>query len=165
MAGSRQILAATTDAPARPGCYNEDMLILAIPGSPPQPRLRVLVAEGLPLVRALLRDLLTAQPGVRVAGEVTTIGELLAQTRRLTPDLVLLDWTLGGLGTLQALRALDPAPAVIVLIAGADPEYCTAVLAHGGAACLPREHLYRLLPPALRQVGETCGKGVPHDRS
>jgi DNA-binding NarL/FixJ family response regulator len=141
------------------------MLILAIPGSPPQPRLRVLVAEGLPLVRALLRDLLTAQPGVRVAGEVTTIGELLAQTRRLTPDLVLLDWTLGGLGTLQALRALDPAPAVIVLIAGADPEYCTAVLAHGGAACLPREHLYRLLPAALRQVGETSGKGVPHDRS
>jgi two-component system invasion response regulator UvrY len=158
-------LAATTDAPARPGCYNKDMLILAIPGSPSQSRLRVLVAEGLPLVRALLRDLLTAQPGVRVAGEVTTIGELLAQTRRLTPDLVLLDWTLGGLGTLQALRALDPAPAVIVLIAGADPEYCTAVLAHGGAACLPREHLYRLLPAALRQVGETSGKGVPHDRS
>jgi DNA-binding NarL/FixJ family response regulator len=165
MAGTRQILAATTDVPARPGCYNKDMLILGIPGSPSQPRLRVLVAEGLPLVRALLRDLLTAQPGVGVAGEVTTTNELLAQTRRLTPDLVLLDWTLGGLGTLQALCALDPAPAVIVLIAGADPEYCTAVLAHGGAACLPREHLYRLLPAALQQVGETCGKGVPHDRS
>jgi DNA-binding NarL/FixJ family response regulator len=165
MAGTRQILAATTDAPARPGCYNKDMLILAIPGSPPEPRLRVLVAEGLPLVRALLRDLLTAQPGVGVAGEVTTTNDLLAQTRRLTPDLVLLDWTLGGLGTLQALRALDPAPAVIVLIAGADPEYCAAVLAQGGAACLPREHLYRLLPAALRQVGEIRGKGVPHDRS
>src|SRR5690348_16919982 len=165
MAGTRQNLAGTTDAPARPGCYNEDVLILAIPDAPPQPRLHVLVAEGFPLVRALLRDLLTAQPGVEVAGEVTTAGDLLALTRRLTPDLVLLDWTLGGLATLQALRALDAAPAVIVLISGADPEYCTAVLAHGGAACLPREHLYRLLPAALQQVGETSGKGVPHDRS
>jgi DNA-binding NarL/FixJ family response regulator len=112
----------------------------------------VLIAEGLPLVRALLRDLLTAWPGVTIAGEVTAGSELLAYTRRLTPDLVLLDWTLGGLGALQALRALDPAPAVIVLIAGADPDYCAAVRAQGGAACLPREHLHRALPLALRQI-------------
>jgi DNA-binding NarL/FixJ family response regulator len=120
--------------------------------SPLQPRLQVVIAEKLPLVRALLCDLLVGWPGVVVTGEVTDAGDLLPCTRRLRPDLVLLDWGLGGLAALAALRALDPAPAVIVLIAGADPEYCAAVLAQGGAACLPREHLHRALPPALRQV-------------
>ncbi len=134
---------------------------LAIPGSPP-PQLSVLIAEGLPLVRALLRDLLTAWPGVMIAGEATTEDELLACTRRLRPDLVLLDWSLGGIGALEALRALDPAPLVIVLIAGADPEYCAVVLAQGGAACLPREHLHRALPPALRQIMASSGKETLH---
>jgi DNA-binding NarL/FixJ family response regulator len=134
---------------------------LPIQAAPALPRLEVLIAEGLPLVGALLRDLLSAQPGVTLVAEVTACGELLAHTRRLAPDLVLLDWALGGLDVLQALRALDPAPAVIVLLAGADPEYSAAVLAHGGAACLPREHLHRALPPALLQVMVACGKGVP----
>jgi two-component system response regulator DesR len=135
---------------------------LSIQAATDPPRLEVVIAEGLPLVRALLHDLLTAQAGVTVVAEVSAGDELLAHARRLVPDLVLLDWALGGLDMLQALRALDPAPAVIVLLAGADPEYSVAVLAHGGAACLPREHLHRGLPPALLQVMAACGKGVLH---
>lgn len=127
------------------------------------PGLRVLIAERLPLVGALLRDLLTMQPGVTVVAAVSSPGEILGHTRRLTPDLVLLDWTLGGLGTLQALRALRPAPAVIVLIASASAEYGAAVLAHGGAACLPREHLHRTLPEAVAQIIAGRRKGMSHD--
>lgn len=140
------------------------MLNFSIQAATDPPQLEVVIAEGLPLVRALLHDLLTAQPGVTLVAEVSTSGELLAHTARLAPDLVLLDWSLGGLDVLQALRALDPVPAVIVLLAGADPEYSIAVLAHGGAACLPREHLHRVLPPALLQVMAACGKGVLHAR-
>lgn len=133
---------------------------LSSQGSPLQPPLRVLIAERLPLVRALLRDLLGAWPGVAIIDQVTAGGDLLPCTRRLRPDLVLLDWALGGLGAVAALRALDPAPLVIVLLAGADPEYCAAVLAQGGVACLPREHLHQALPPALRQVITSCEKGA-----
>jgi DNA-binding NarL/FixJ family response regulator len=139
-----------------------NFLILSEPAPPP---IDVLLAEGLPLVRALLRDLLTAQPGVRIVAEVSISGDLLPHTQRFAPDLVVLDWALGGLDALQALRALDPAPAVIVLIAGTDPEYCAAVLAHGGAACLPREHLHRVLPSALRRVSAGDGKGTLYEPS
>jgi DNA-binding NarL/FixJ family response regulator len=123
----------------------------------------MLIAERLPLVRALLRDLLAAWPGMVITGEVTADDDLLSCTRRLRPDLVLLDWALGGLGALAALRALDPAPLVIVLLAGADPEYCAAVLAQGGAACLPREHLHQALPPALRKIIAGREKGTSHE--
>ena len=141
------------------------MLNLSMPGESAPPRLNVLIAEGLPLVRALLRDLLTAQPGVRIVAEVSVSADLLTHTHRVAPDLVVMDWALGGLSALRALRALDPAPAVIMLLAGADPEYCAAVLAHGGAACLPREHLHRVLPPALLQISAGGGKGVLNGQS
>ena len=126
--------------------------------------LAVMIAEGLPLVRALLHDLLAARPGVTIVAEVTAASQMVAEARRLAPDLVLLDWTLGGMGALQALRALNPAPAVIVLLAHAEPDYCAAILAHGGAACVAREHLHRLLPPALRQVRPGCEQGASHGR-
>jgi DNA-binding NarL/FixJ family response regulator len=141
------------------------MLTFSSQGSPLQPRVQILIAERLPLVRALLYDLLATWPGVVVIGEVTDSGDLLPSTRRLKPNLVLLDWALGGLAALVALVALDSPPAVIVLIAGADPEDCAAVLAHGGAACLPREHLHRALPPALRQIlaGGAASGGAGYD--
>ncbi len=68
------------------------------------PSVSVLVAEGLPLVRALLRDLLTAWPRVTLVGEVTAADKLLADTRRLQPDQVGLDCALGGLGAVNQQR-------------------------------------------------------------
>ena len=165
MAGARHLLAATTDARPGPRCYNKLMLNSSILSEPAPAPIDVLLAEGLPLVRALLRDLLTAQPGVRIVAEVGVSRDLLPHTHQFAPDLVVLDWALGGLEALQALRALNPAPTVIVLIAGANPEYCAAVLAHGGAACLPREHLHRVLPSAVRRISAGDGKGTLYEPS
>ncbi|MDQ2807201.1 MAG: response regulator [Chloroflexota bacterium] len=119
-------------------------------GSPPPPALRVLLAVGLSLVRGLLHDLLSALPGLEIVAEVSRSGDLLRQTRQFMPDLVLLDWDLGGLGALRELRTLTPVPQVIILTSGADADYCAAVLTGGGAACLARERLHRELAPAIR---------------
>ncbi len=120
----------------------------------------MLVAEGRPLVRGLLCDLLSALPGLKIVAEVSKSSELWSQTRQFMPDLVLLDWALGGLGALQMLRALTPAPQVIILTTGADPDVCAAVLAGGGAACVAREHLHRELAPAIRALIVQRGEGA-----
>lgn len=81
--------------------------------------LRVLIADDHPIVRAGVRALFAGHPDVDVVGEAATGEEALTLTRHLAPDVVLCDLRMGdgmdGVQTTAALRALDPAPAVIIL--------------------------------------------------
>jgi DNA-binding NarL/FixJ family response regulator len=81
--------------------------------------LRVLIADDHPIVRAGVRSLFAGHGDVEVVGEAATGEEAVALTRHLAPDVVLCDLRMGagmdGVQTTAALRALDPAPAVIIL--------------------------------------------------
>lgn len=81
--------------------------------------LRVLIADDHPIVRAGVRALFAGHPDVDVVGEAATGEEAVTLTRHLAPDVVLCDLRMGdgmdGVQTTAALRALDPAPAVIIL--------------------------------------------------
>ncbi len=81
--------------------------------------LRVLIADDHPIVRAGVRSLFASHDDIDVVGEAATGEEAVALTRHLAPDVVLCDLRMGegmdGVQTTAALRALDPAPAVIIL--------------------------------------------------
>lgn len=81
--------------------------------------LRVLLVDDHPIVRAGVRSLLTPDSGVDVVAEAATGEEAIVLARHLHPDVVLCDLRLGegmdGVMTTEALRALDPAPAVVIL--------------------------------------------------
>ncbi len=81
--------------------------------------LRVLIADDHPIVRAGVRALFAGQDDVDVVGEAATGEEAIALARHLGPDVVLCDLRMGegmdGVQTTAALRALEPAPAVIIL--------------------------------------------------
>ena len=81
--------------------------------------LRVLIVDDHPIVRAGVRSLFTRTGGVEVVGEAATGEEAVTLARHLEPDVVLCDLRLGegadGVRTTAALRALDPAPAVVIL--------------------------------------------------
>lgn len=81
--------------------------------------LRVLLVDDHPIVRAGLRSLFSPGGGVDVVGEAATGEEAIALTRHLRPDVVLCDLRLGdgidGVEATRQLRALDPAPAVVIL--------------------------------------------------
>jgi DNA-binding NarL/FixJ family response regulator len=81
--------------------------------------LRILIADDHPIVRAGVRALFAGQDDVDVVGEAATGEEAIALARHLGPDVVLCDLRMGegmdGVQTTAALRALEPAPAVIIL--------------------------------------------------
>ncbi|MCM3660650.1 response regulator transcription factor [Georgenia satyanarayanai] len=86
----------------------------------PVPPVRVLVVDDHPVVRAGLRALLDAQPGLHVVGEAADGAGALVMVASARPDVVLCDLRLGtgldGVAVAKAVGALGPgAPAVLIL--------------------------------------------------
>lgn len=79
----------------------------------------VLLVDDHPVVRSGLRAVIDIGDAVQVIGEAATGEEAIALAAHLHPDVVLCDLRLGdgidGIQTTAALRALDPAPAVLIL--------------------------------------------------
>ena len=81
----------------------------------------IVIADDHGIVREGLRRLLGSEPDFKVAGEAADGREVLEQVATLLPDVVVLDITmprLGGLETLERLRAGFPGTRVILLSVG-----------------------------------------------
>ena len=80
---------------------------------------RILLCDDHAVVRAGLLALLGSAPDIEVVGEAGSGEEALAMTRKLRPDVVLMDLQLGegidGVETTRRLTAEPPAPYVLVL--------------------------------------------------
>lgn len=112
--------------------------------------MRILLADDQPKVRLGLRLLLEQEQGVAVVAEATEAGSLLAQVEEAQPDLVLLDWGLGGsvlAGQVSALRQICPRVAVIVL--SAQPGAEKAALEAGADAFVSKADPPELLLQAI----------------
>ena len=79
--------------------------------------LRILIADDHDVVRQGLRALLEAQPGWEICGEAATGRETVEKTRKLKPDIGLLDIIMPELNGLEALRRIRKArPETQVLV-------------------------------------------------
>jgi len=115
----------------------------------------VLLVDDHPVVRSGLRAVLDTDD-VQVIGEAATGEEALALAAHLHPDVVLCDLRLGagvdGIQTTAALRALDPAPAVLILTTfDRDAEIRGAVEA-GAAGYLLKEVDPELILDGIRRA-------------
>lgn len=124
--------------------------------------LRALIVDDHPIVRAGLRALFGAESGVEVVGEAATGEEAVTLARHLHPDVVLCDLRLGdgmdGVQTTSELRALDPAPAVVILTTfDRDAEILGAVEA-GAAGYLLKDAPSAQIVAAIR--GAAAGQLV-----
>jgi DNA-binding NarL/FixJ family response regulator len=84
--------------------------------------MRVLIADDHPLFRDGLRSLLEAR-GIDVVGEAKNGREAVEQSKRLRPDVVLMDLNMPGLGGLDATRLISAEQTnvkVVVLTASED---------------------------------------------
>lgn len=79
--------------------------------------MRILVADADPNVRFALRALLEQQAGVQVVAEAGSLATLLDKARSTCPDVMLLDWGLGGLTPVDLLSDLREACLGLAVIA------------------------------------------------
>lgn len=96
--------------------------------------IRMLIADDHAVLRTGLKMLLDAQPDIKVIGEAGNGSEVLQQAATLSPDLILLDLAMPGLGGLEALpllRKIVPTTRIIVLTMHDDQSYLRQALRDG----------------------------------
>ena len=81
-------------------------------------RIRLVIADDHPVVRAGLQGMLASQPDFEIVGEASTGAEAVSLAVQLAPDVVLMDLRMGGLDGTAAtaqIRVQQPATSVLVL--------------------------------------------------
>jgi DNA-binding NarL/FixJ family response regulator len=117
-------------------------------------RPRILIADDYVSLHEALTRLLTTSMACDVVGRVFDGLEAIDATRRLLPDIVVLDLVMPGMNGLMACReikAIAPAAHVILLTAEDDAELRAQALEAGAAALVPK---YRVADDLVRVLQE-----------
>ncbi len=117
--------------------------------------IRLLLVDDHPMVRTGLRTFLELQPDMCVVGEAASGEQALALTRRLTPDIVVLDLMLPGMSgvdVVRHLRADHPGVKVVALTSFAGRDLVLPAVRAGVAGYLLKDVDARELADALRAV-------------
>jgi DNA-binding NarL/FixJ family response regulator len=116
---------------------------------------RVLIVDDQELIRTGFRLILTAR-GITVAGEAADGLQAIEETRRLAPDVVLMDIRMPGMDGLEATRhilARAPACRVLMLTTFDLDRYVYTALAIGASGFLLKDVTADHLAAAVRLVG------------
>jgi two-component system response regulator NreC len=117
--------------------------------------IRVLIADDHAVLRAGLRMLLEAQKDMEVAGEAGDGAEAARQAKALSPAIVLMDLSMPGLRSGDAIRGVlksCPATRVLVLTMHDDPAYLAAAVAAGASGYVVKKVADSELLTAIRAV-------------
>jgi DNA-binding NarL/FixJ family response regulator len=129
-------------------------------------RLTVLIAEDQYLMREGTRRLLEEHGGLAVVGVASDYDSVLAETRRLRPDVVLMDikmpptYSMEGIEAAHAIKGELPDTGIVILSQHDDEGYVWALLEHGveGVGYL---HKVRVgdVEQLVRAIREVAGGG------
>jgi two-component system nitrate/nitrite response regulator NarL len=120
-----------------------------------RPEVRILIADDHPIFRDGLRRLLEAEPGFQVVGEAADGGQAVALTRRLKPDVLLLDLAMPHVPGMEALRELasTQTPVRILLLAAAvEHGQIIEALQLGARGVVLKEAATEILLKSIRAV-------------
>jgi DNA-binding NarL/FixJ family response regulator len=116
---------------------------------------RVVIADDHELARLGLRTMLTPEPDLEVVGEAATGREAIELSRRLQPDLVLMDIRMPDIDGLAATRAIKealPHTSILIVTLSEDPDYLMEALRVGAAGFVLKDASRREVVLAVRQV-------------
>ena len=149
----------------RPRRYTGDRRVAraGLPARSPHPdrshavsdAVRILLADDHTLVRAGVRRILEAQPGLTVAGEVSDGDAALDFLRANPVDVLVLDLTMPGTDGFEVLRQVKatlPGMKVLVLTMHADAEYVARAVQDGADGYLLKDSAVQDLVAAIEAV-------------
>jgi DNA-binding NarL/FixJ family response regulator len=116
---------------------------------------RVLIADDDDLMRAGLVELLAGDPSIEIIGEASTGREAVERSRRLGPDLVLMDVRMPDLDGIAATRELAraaPHVRVLILTTFEQDDYVFGALRAGASGFLVKRTRPEELIAALHAI-------------
>jgi two-component system, NarL family, invasion response regulator UvrY len=119
--------------------------------------IRVMLVDDHAVVRMGFRLLLQGTPDIEVVAEADSGEEAVRQFPEVSPDVVVMDISMPGIGGLEAIGrilARQPAARILVLSAHEDVMHARRVLKAGAAGYLTKRSAAEALIQAIRQVGQ-----------
>ena len=119
-------------------------------------KIRILLADDHPVVRAGLRVFLESEEDMQVIGEAATGWEAVTLTKELSPDIVVMDISMpgNGLDATRQIKRLCPETKVLILTVHAEDYYLLLVLQAGAAGYVIKSTVDSELVKAIRAVAE-----------
>jgi two-component system, NarL family, response regulator DevR len=118
---------------------------------------RVLIVDDHEVVRVGLQTLFSRQESINVVGEAATLTDAVIESRRLQPDVVLMDVRLPGGNGADACRAIRdscPATRVLFLSSYQDDEAVLAAIIGGASGYLLKQVNAEALLRAIHTVAQ-----------
>jgi DNA-binding NarL/FixJ family response regulator len=118
-------------------------------------KLRIVVADDHELVRRGIRDLLQVHRGWRVVGEAANGRDAVERTKRLKPDIAILDVTMpemDGLKATQLIREVAPQTQVLILTMHESDEMVRRVLEAGARGYVLKSDMGKQLVQAVNDL-------------
>ena len=109
---------------------------------------RIMIVDDYPPVRRLLIDVLGAVPDITVVGEAGSGEEALDRLATLTPDVIVMDWSMPGIDGVTAtarVKERHPGINVIAWTSTDDPAVVQRFREAGAAAVYVKEDVDALV--------------------
>lgn len=119
--------------------------------------IRILIADDHAIVRAGLRQFVTGEMDMQVAGEAETGKQVLDMIRNNDYEVVLLDISmpdLSGVDILQRLKRIKPELPVLILSGFPENQYAVNLIRTGASGYLNKESASEELVKAIRVVAQ-----------
>ncbi|WP_120501581.1 response regulator transcription factor [Roseovarius sp. EL26] len=117
--------------------------------------IRVLIVDDHPMVAEGIQFILENDPQINVIGTLSNGQEVIDQVEVLTPDVILMDLNMPGIGGLSATEIIlerRPETRILILSMHDSPEYISSALNHGAVGYVLKDVPTEKIKQAIQAV-------------